>query len=334
MRVTGSAALTKQMAYSRIIGLVLAVCWAASAAANDAYKVDPGSFEIVAVEIELPFPELDKQLPLRIAYPGTPGQYPVIVFSHGGGCPKDMYLRLSDHWASHGYVVISPVHADSRSLLPSFAGLDPKTLGQLIYNRRYDMQQVLNSLDTIEAQAPELAGQLDRNRLVAAGHSMGGATAMAVTGLVLEDSSGRFVDRFDEDRFDVLLLIGDPGNRDFMPEGPWRAIALPTLIVTGSNDYGQKFGGGPMKLDFPDGIEFADTPNHYVFITDMDHYMGGLICRSDVSGPLDYDAVAITRSVSTAFLDAYAKDDDEARRFLSSDELPGLTDGRATLEER
>ena len=44
--------------------------------------------------------------------------------------------------------------------------------------------------------------------------------------------------------------------------------------------------------------------------------------------------MAITRSVSTAFLDAYAKDDDEARRFLSSDELPELTDGRATLEER
>ncbi len=62
--------------------------------------------------------------------------------------------------------------------------------------------------------------------------------------------------------------------------------------------------------------------------------MGGLICRTDVSGPLDYDAVVITRSVGTAFLDAYTKDDDEAKRFLSSDELPGLTDGRATLEER
>ncbi len=129
MRVAGSAPLTTQMAYSRFIGLILAVCWTASAGANDAYKVDPGPFEIVAVEIELPFPELDKQLPLRIAYPGAPGLYPVIVFSHGGGCPKDMYLRLSDHWASHGYVVISPVHADSRSLLTSFAGLDPKDVG-------------------------------------------------------------------------------------------------------------------------------------------------------------------------------------------------------------
>ena len=320
------------MAYARIIGLAL--CLAACADPHNAYKVDPGPFEVVAVEIELPFPKLDKQLPLRVAYPGTPAKYPVIVFSHGGGCPKDMYLRLSDHWASHGYVVISPVHADSRSLMSSFAGMDPKALGQLVYNRRYDMKHVLDSLDAIEAQVPELAGQLDRNHLIVAGHSMGGATAMAVSGLVLQDSSGRFVDRFDEDRFDVLLLIGDPGNRDFMPAEPWRAIALPTLIVTGSKDYGQKFGGGPMKLVFPEGVEFADTPNHYVFINDMDHYMGGLICRTDVSGPLDYDAVVIARSVGTAFLDAYAKDDDEARQFLSSAELPGLTDGRATLEER
>ena len=334
MRVPGSALLKSLTVHSRIIGLALAVGWTVSAAASDAYKIDPGPFEPVVAEIDLPFPKLDKQLPLRIAYPGVPGPYPVIVFSHGGGCPKDMYLRLSDHWASHGYVVILPVHADSRSLLASFAGKDPRAMGQLVYNRRYDMQHILDSLDAIEAQVPELAGRLDRDRLIAAGHSMGGATAMAVSGLVLQESSGQFVDRFDEDRFDVLLLIGDPGNRDFMPEAPWRAIALPTLIVTGSDDYGQNFGGGPIKLDFPEDTEFAESPNHYAFITDMDHYMGGLICRTDVSGPLDYDAVVITRGVSTAFLDAYAKDNDEARLFLSSDELAELTDGRATLEER
>lgn len=322
------------MVHSRIIGVALAIFWTASATANDAYKTDPGPFEIVAAEIGLPFPALDKQLPLRIAYPGMPGRYPVIVFSHGGGCPKDMYLRLSDHWASHGYVVILPVHADSRSLMSSFAGMDPRMLGQLVYDRRYDMQHVLDSLDAIEAQVPELAGQLDHDRLIAAGHSMGGATAMAVSGLVLRDRSGEFVDRFAEDRFDVLLLIGDPGNRDFMPEAPWRAISIPTLIITGSNDYGQTIASGPMQLEFPDSTEFADTPNHYLFIQDMDHYMGGLICRTDVPGPLDYDAVVIARGVSTAFLDAYAKDNDEARQFLSSGGLPALTGRRATLQDR
>ena len=96
------------MPHRRIIGLTLAVCWTTSTAATDAYKIDPGPFAAVAAEISLPFPVLDKQLPLRIAYPAVPGLYPVIVFSHGGGCPKDMYLRLSDHWASHGYVVILP----------------------------------------------------------------------------------------------------------------------------------------------------------------------------------------------------------------------------------
>ena len=322
------------MPHRRIIGLTLAVCWTTSTAATDAYKIDSGPFAAVAAEISLPFPVLDKQLPLRIAYPAVPGLYPVIVFSHGGGCPKDMYLRLSDHWASHGYVVILPVHADSRSLGFSFAGMDPRKMGQLVYNRRYDMQHVLDSLDDIEAQVPELAGQLDHDRLIAAGHSMGGATAMAVSGLVLHDNSTKWVDRFTEDRFDVLLLVGDPGNRDFMPEAPWRTISIPTLIVTGSNDYGETIASGPMKLEFPDGTEFADTPNHYLFINDMDHYMGGLICRADVPGPLDHDAVVIARGVSTAFLDAYAKDDDEARQFLSSDGLPALTDGRATLQDR
>ena len=322
------------MPYWQIISLALTFYWTASAAAADAYKIDPGPFEAVSAEISVPFPALDKQLPLRIDYPAVPGPHPVIVFSHGGGCPKNMYLRLSDHWASHGYVVILPVHADSRSLGLSFAGMDPRKMGQVVYNRRYDMQHVLNSLVNIEMQVPELAGQLDHNRLIAAGHSMGGATAMAVSGLVLHDSSTQWVDQFTEDRFDVLLLVGDPGNRDFMPEAPWRTIAIPTLIITGSNDYGQSIASGPMKLEFPDGTEFADTPNHYLFINDMDHYMGGLICRTDVSGPLDYDAVVVARGVSTAFLDAYTKDDNEARQFLSSHELATLTGGRATLKDR
>ena len=59
---------------------------------------------------------MDKQLPIRIAYPDAEGQFPVIVFSHGMGSKGDMYKGFTDFWASHGYVVIQPTHIDSRSL--------------------------------------------------------------------------------------------------------------------------------------------------------------------------------------------------------------------------
>ncbi len=305
------------------------------ALAEPVYKTEPGPYEVVvAGDVMLPFEELEKELPLRVAYPAKRGPDPVIVFSHGGGCAKNTYARFADHWASHGYVVIQPLHADSRSLGFSFAGMDPDVMMQVVYSRRLDMQHILDSLDVIEELVPPLAGRLDDQRLVAAGHSMGGATAMAVSGLKLRNNVNGRVDGFHEDRFDVLLLIGDPGNRGFMPDAPWRAISIPTLIVTGTNDRGQEFNESRMKFEFADPASISDTPNHYLFITDMDHYFGGLVCRSDVEGDPDHDAFVIARGVSTVFLDAYMRGDDHAARFLDGDDVPELTDGRASLEIR
>jgi fermentation-respiration switch protein FrsA (DUF1100 family) len=312
-----------------------AILLAVPALAEPVYKTEPGPYEvIVAGDVMLPFEELEKELPLRVAYPAKPGPDPVIVFSHGGGCAKDTYTRFADHWASHGYVVIQPLHSDSRSLGFSFAGMKTDVMMQVVYSRRLDMQHILDSLDVIEELVPELAGQLDDQRLVAAGHSMGGATAMAVSGLKLKNNVNGRVDGFEEDRFDLLLLIGDPGNRGFMPDAPWRAISIPTLIVTGTNDRGQEFDESRMKFEFADPASISDTPNHYLFITDMDHYLGGLVCRSDVEGDPDYDAFFIARGVSTVFLDAYMRGDDHAARFLDGDDVPELTDGRASLEIR
>ena len=48
--------------------------------------------------------------------PDAPGPHPLIVFSHGFGGSSRGYVGLSSYWASHGYVVIAPSHADSVQL--------------------------------------------------------------------------------------------------------------------------------------------------------------------------------------------------------------------------
>ncbi len=316
--------------------LVLAACSVVPEPQSaGAYRAEPGPYAIDTVEFELEFPALDKALPLRIVFPESDNRHPIIVFSHGGFCPKDMYLQLAEHWASYGYIVALPVHGDSVSLGFSMAGRDPMAMMQLIDHRRADMAHVLDSLDAIEAKLPASGGRIDRDTLIAAGHSMGGGTAMSMVGVRL--SMGGRIDAFEEDRFDMLLLIGDPGNRPDMPEAPWRAVAVPTLVVTGSDDIGGQRGGPPAQMEFAEGTVFPNTPHHYLYINDMNHYMGGLICRSDAPGPPDPDAVVITRGVSVAFLDAYTKDDDRAQRFLDNGGLGKLREqsaGRARLEIR
>lgn len=324
---------------SLTLSFVLLFYWPASGAyaveSDDYYQAEPGGFEIaVQNPLLLDFPELDKQLPLRIAYPVTAGSYPVIVFSHGGGSSKDHYSLLADHWAAHGYVVILPTHQDSRSLGFSIRQAPGEEVLQITNTRRLDMRHILDSFDEIETSVPGLNGKMDPQRLVAAGHSMGGATALAVTGLVLIDKHSGNVSSFSEDRFDALLLIGDPGNRSFNPPGPWRAVAVPAFIATGTNDRGANFGPTSFQFSFADDIEFPDTPNHYLFIENMDHYLGGLICCAVEGGQPDYESVQIIAGTSTAFLDRYVKDDETASTLIAPGTINRLTGGRATMELR
>ena len=55
-----------------------------------------------------------KAIEVLVRYPEGGGPFPVIVFSHGALSSKEAFGTASEHWASHGYVVIHPNHADAR----------------------------------------------------------------------------------------------------------------------------------------------------------------------------------------------------------------------------
>ena len=310
----------------------------ALAAPDLAYKTAAGPHDVVSLSMQLPFPELEKDLPLRITFPESGGPYPVIVFSHGNGSSKDQYSVYADHWASHGYVVIQPTHMDSTSLGSSMRNMNYAKMMAISDSRRRDMRFVVDSLAQLEQQIAGLKGKVDPERLVAAGHSMGGATAMRLAGLVFVDPQDSSETDYRDERFDALLLVSDPGNNRLMPDEPWKAVAIPTFIATGTNDYGgmpKKSGQSATKdVKFPKDWVMPDSPNHYLFVDGLDHYLGGLICKENVPGPKDYEALQIIDGVSTAFLDAYMKDDETAMAFLRDGQVTELTGGRATLELR
>jgi predicted dienelactone hydrolase len=303
-----------------------------------AYQTDPGPYPVqVARDVEVDVPALHKKLRLHIAWPMTGGPFPVVVFSHGGGSSGDMYDGLAQHWAAAGYVVILPTHMDSRSLGFRIQEASTQLMQDVIDTRRLDMTFVLDSLGTLPSLVPGLAGKIDAEHVVAAGHSMGGATALSITGLVLEDPKNGTRFGFRDERFDALLLITEPSNSPMMPVDPWQAVPIPVFVATGSKDYSGQWSGPPKTrlYRFATGIELpTGIPHHYLFIQEMNHYLGGAICRTDVQGPPDLDALHIINGASTAFLDAYTKNDRQALGFLRAGSLGALTGGRAQLSER
>ena len=289
-------------------------------------------------DLSLDFEDLSKQLPIRISYPDTAGRLPVIIFSHGNGSKGDMYKGFTDYWASHGYLVIQPTHIDSISL-----GFETKRDNmremqkQMLYvtdTRRKDMSFILDSLGLIEEMVPELKNRLDTSKLVAAGHSMGAATAMLVSGMKLVNPMDGTEESSDENRFKILLMISDPGTMTLMPREPWKGVRIPTLISTGTKDFsdvGSNKMKSPFKYEVPEALKRSFAPHHYLLIDQADHYLGGLICRTDVPGPPQHEALKIAAESSVVFLDAYVKNSRRALMSITFGDMEKATNGKATL---
>ena len=65
-----------------------------------------------------------------------------------------------------------------------------------------------------------------------------------------------------------------------------------------------------------------------------DHYLGGVICRTDRGGDDDPEGAAIDADLTLAFLDAYVKQDRSAARFLAASDIPARTAGRARFSRK
>jgi predicted dienelactone hydrolase len=135
----------------------------------------------------------NKDVEVSIDYPTRGGPFPVLVFSHGYGSSDHAYEPLISYWTGNGYVCIRPSHADagqlrdaSRDLTTTAPprqqqqrrGRNPQQQGSVVplqqnnpaeqiwdrereaqwQNRAADVDLVINSLDKIEHDFPELAG--------------------------------------------------------------------------------------------------------------------------------------------------------------------------------
>ena len=82
------------------------------------------------------------------------------------------------------------------------------------YWRVEDMKLILDQLDEIEASVSTIAGRLDRSRIAAVGHSLGGQTVGMLLGARLtdpKDENARDVNMM-EQRIKAGVLLAAPGN--------------------------------------------------------------------------------------------------------------------------
>lgn len=164
----------------------------------------------------LPAPGRGLDLEMKVTAPVTGRDLPIILLSHGHG--PSLYIPslhgygpLADFWAAHGFVVIQPTHLNSK-----VAGMDPDAPGGPAFwrSRVEDMSRILDHLDAVEAQVPTLPGRLDKTRIAAAGHSLGGQTVGMLLGARLTDPNDPDATDVDlkDPRIKAGVLLAAPGH--------------------------------------------------------------------------------------------------------------------------
>jgi dienelactone hydrolase len=281
----------------------------------------------------------EREVIVQVSWPQTGKNLPVVVFSHGAFCYPQNYRSVTDHWVSHGYVVIAPNHLDS----PNGGKIRPADIPVLQESRVRDMSFVLDALPELEQQLPELAGRLDRQRFAVAGHSFGGMIAMIKSGLYMQTGSGEPVTGYADPRFKAALVMSGVGlvpampnlpNQAYMTDDAFAGLTGPLLASGGTLDEGNVGTGVTYPWQWRMApYTLAPPGDKYSLVIDRaDHYLGGQICRADRGGPDDPEAAMLVRTTQIAFLDAYLKGDSRARRWLESDGLQQLSGTRANIE--
>lgn len=180
----------------------------------------------------------NRELGLAVEYPTRGGPHPLIVFSHGFGAEARDYAALGSFWASQGYVVIRPMHADAGRAVSAQAARTAwaaQTAADWTA-RVQDIRLVLDALDQIEQRYPELQGKIDRARIGVAGHSYGAMTAMLIGGARTFPGVAAYADP----RVRAVVAMGPPGPSESrgLTDESFAQLTKPTLFIVGSRELG------------------------------------------------------------------------------------------------
>jgi dienelactone hydrolase len=228
----------------------------------DAPGPEAGPFEIAGVErMDLVDPDRRRTIPTRAYFPAKAGRYPVIVFSHGFGGSLQTFPNTGKVWASHGYVVLHPTHADSLAMMdPNVPAADAEVMRRFraqrgavdpatqqafvkvlddsffIDSRLRDVGFLLHALKDPKAGLDaQVLVRADASRLGMSGHSFGGYTTLVAAGAVLTPAPSAPVPA---GFAGFLMMSGQGPGRMALNDGSFGRITKPFMSTTGSRDFG------------------------------------------------------------------------------------------------
>jgi dienelactone hydrolase len=273
-----------------------------------------------------------RRFPCEIWYPEKTGTWPLAIYSHPSGGHRRTATYLCTHLSSHGYVVAALDH--SETIAPELLRKAGETEAEkaarwaaLMANRVPDLRFLLDrALD----RAPLDAGTwIDRDRIGAVGHSLGGWTVLAA--LDVERRIGSV----------VALAPGGasqrkPGMLPATLDFRWRR-EVPALYLVAEDDTSlplagmyELFGRTPATAKRMAILRRADHMHFMDRVEEMHEMVRGMPMSGELAWlakemrPISElcsgdDAHLFSRGLALAHLDATLGQRDEAQRFMAGD---------------
>ena len=262
----------------------------------------------------------NRDIPVRVYVPADEGPHPVILFSHGLGGGRDNSVYLGQQWAAHGYVAVFMQHIGSddslwkdkgklSALMSAKRAINPENF----ILRLGDVKAVIDTLEQWNiTRGHALYTLMDLQHIGMSGHSFGAVTTQGVSGQVYPSATEQPTDS----RIDAALVMSPSKPRQGDATLAFSKVNIPWLLMTGTKDearitdisvedrlavYPLLPPGGKYELvlDGAEHMAFSDTPPRGDAVRNPNHHR-------------------VIMAVSTAFFDAYLKDDRHAKDWLES----------------
>lgn len=251
------------------------------------------------------------------------GPFPVIVWSHGLGGSRDGAGFISRFVAAHGYIVVHIQHPGTDSTLWEGKPGHPWDVIRATHIPRSATLQRFKDVPFTLSQLRKLdiAPHMNFERIGMSGHSFGAMTTQVMAGQRRGYGARQYSLHLPQLKAGIVYSpVPMRKKKDHGPEDFYGGIKIPLLIMTGTDD------DSPIEnFGYTDRLEVfthSGGPEQHLLVLDQGDHMvyNGSRGKLDANPKRDIHE-EIIKILSLAFWDAYLKDDQKAKKWLTETDV-------------
>jgi hypothetical protein len=314
-------------------------------------QIGPGyqkqeSFQVKSVLVDWTYTDRRGEIPVKIYYPVTRQRqnysFPVIIFSHDLNRTQDEFEYLGQHWAGRGYVSVHlpQYNEDNRawkgSLKPEkekgYIRRSVKNQGR-DWRRDNDIDFAIDRLTMMNRDDRTFRGMFNMNYIGIVGDYYDMDTAMRVAGNWAAVSSGPRR-AYNTPCVRAIILLSEPMQSRRSYGKTYTNISIPVLEMSEAqmdNDayYRSQRRGDRRQVQNYRPYTFSTEKDIYHIMFNVAEYMifSGDRHRDFGKDKRDVYHMSFIKDITSAFWDAYLKNDRQAKQWLRKGAFDNYYDG-------